>query len=166
MDDTILKSIKEIGFPMALVFAMLYYFVYKVFPQWQAREKDKDEFFSNQIKIITDRYDALTKVSAQSIKDLMDGFRTEGEANRKQDDVVRDHHKQVISDIANNHKTVVSEIYKANGLIQEQNERILKTSTDISNKIDLKLDVIRTILEEMRARSIDIPKLQVTTVNS
>ena len=146
MDETILKIVKEVGIPMALVFGMLYYFVYKVFPSWQTREKEKDEFFSNQIKQVAERHEAQSKLYAQTNKDLADSFRAETEANRKQDDIVREHHKQVISDIANSHKTVVAEIYKANSIVQEQNERILKMNTDMMGGISKKLDDISNVL--------------------
>ena len=79
---------------------MLIFYAAKIIPAQHKRDQDKDESFARSIAETTARIENQTKLFAEVQRSLLENFRTETQLNREQDKEVREHHKQIISDIS------------------------------------------------------------------
>ncbi len=140
--NEVLKYVKELGIPLTCVVACLYFYAAKIIPAQYKRDIEKDDHFAKSINEMANRLEQQAKMFADSQKLIVENFRAEQEFNRRQDNDVREHHKQVINDISEQTKGIL-----------EQNMKFLQTTQD--NHRDYKeqtkviLDSIRGDIEEL-----------------
>lgn len=157
MDNSdLIKYGKDLGIPLASILAMLYFYVGKVIPAQHKRDGEKDEIFSKRLAMkddeftrsinqMADRIDNQARMFAEAQRIIVEQFKAEAEQNREQEKDMREHHKQIISDMAAQTKTVL-----------EQNMRFLQSTQD--DHKDFKQQT-KLILDSIRADIITLNEL-------
>ncbi len=140
--EEILKWAKELGVPLACVVACLYFYAAKIIPAQHQRDKEKDEGFIANLKEMTSRTESQTKLFIESQRSMLDTFRAEAEENRKQDQAVREHHKQVIEAITNQTRESLDQNSKWLNTTQANHNEIREDLKSIKSTIDMKFDQI------------------------
>lgn len=104
--ETALKFGKELGVPLLILAVFAYFVVYKIFPAFLARDKEKDEAnreerktFIEELRNITEKSNSITKNFEASIS-----------LHKETLVLMKDQNKDIISQVSKSHKDLTETI--------------------------------------------------------
>ena len=104
--ETALKFGKELGVPLLVLAVFAYFIVYKVFPGFLARDKEKDEANREERKTFIDELGKITEKNQSITKN----FEASLSLHKETLIVMKDQNKEIISQVSKSHKDLTETI--------------------------------------------------------
>lgn len=104
--DTAIKFGKELGVPALVLAIFAYFMVYKIFPAFLARDKEKDDANREERKTFIDELGKITEKTNSITKN----FESSISLHKETLIIMKDQNKDIISQVSKSHKDLTETI--------------------------------------------------------